>query len=56
MNHSFFIFVGGATAADDDDYEHQSKVPKNHSQQEPKPESEAVEQDQDLLAHYPDQV
>lgn len=45
----------GATAADDDDYEHQSKVPKNHTQQESKPESEAVEQDQDLLAHYPDQ-
>lgn len=56
MNDFLIICIGGATAADDDDYEHQSKVPKNHTQQEPKPESEAVEQDQDLLAHYPDQV
>uniref|UniRef100_A0A0L8FRS1 E3 ubiquitin-protein ligase UBR4 n=1 Tax=Octopus bimaculoides TaxID=37653 RepID=A0A0L8FRS1_OCTBM len=46
---------GGATADDDDDYEHQSKVPKSHVQHENKPEPEVLEQDQDLIGNYAEQ-
>ncbi|XP_036368081.1 E3 ubiquitin-protein ligase UBR4 isoform X5 [Octopus sinensis] len=45
----------GATADDDDDYEHQSKVPKSHVQHENKPEPEVLEQDQDLIGNYAEQ-